>query len=290
MRDVGRVSIAVAGLTAAVIAAQEWTAHRYYARTAGPREFVDSDARSARTAVWHELWAPLELALLHASAVYRGHGVPHGTGDPVVLVHGLFMRGRNLWPMERWLRGLGYRARIAPIGLNADCIDVMTERLLGVVAAANIEANRPVHLVGHSLGGLLAKAVATRAHERVASVAMLGSPFRGLRLHPLIRTTAGVVKAVTHARRRASVRARCLTLACDCGSVRALHGRMPDHISGLSIITRYDGLADWRYCMDSTTTTVVEVGGSHAGLAWNPSAYRALAHHLRRASRRAGSG
>jgi pimeloyl-ACP methyl ester carboxylesterase len=127
---------------------------------------------------------------------------------------------------------------------------VMTERLLGVVAAQTAQANRPVHLVGHSLGGLLARAVAIRAPEQVASVAMLGSPFRGLRVHPLIRATAGVVKAVTHARRGVSVRARCLTLACDCMSVCALHQRVPADIPQLAVVTRYDGLADWRYCMD----------------------------------------
>jgi triacylglycerol lipase len=191
--------------------------------------------------------------------------------------------------MERWLRGLGYRAEIAGIGLNADCIDVMTERLLGVVAAQTAQANRPVHLVGHSLGGLLARAVAIRAPEQVASVAMLGSPFRGLRVHPLIRATAGVVKAVTHARRGVSVRARCLTLACDCMSVCALHQRVPADIPQLAVVTRYDGLADWRYCMDPPTTTVVEVVGSHMGLVWSPAAYRALAQHLRRTNMRASS-
>jgi pimeloyl-ACP methyl ester carboxylesterase len=165
---------------------------------------------------------------------------------------------------------------------------VMTERLLAVVAAANAQANRPVHLVGHSLGGLLARAVATRAPGQVASVAMLGSPFRGLRVHPLIRATAGVVKAVTHARRGGSVRARCLTLACDCVSVCALHERMPADIPQLAVVTRYDGLADWRYCMNPSTTTVAEVAASHMGLVWSPGAYRALAQHLRRASMRAG--
>lgn len=187
MRDVWRIGLGAAGVTSAIIAAQEWMARRYYASTLGPREFVDQDARAAWTAVWHELWAPLELATLHASSVYRGHGVAQGAGDPVVLVPGFLLRGRYLWPMQRWLLRLGYRAQIAGIGVNADCIDVMTDRLLRVVAGMSEEANAPVHLVGHSLGGLLARAVATRARELVASVAMLGSPFRGLRMHPVVR-------------------------------------------------------------------------------------------------------
>jgi thioesterase domain-containing protein len=84
--------------------------------------------------------------------------VAQGAGDPVVLVPGFLLRGRYLWPMQRWLLRLGYRAQIAGIGVNADCIDVMTDRLLRVVAGVSEEANGPVHLVGHSLGGLLARA------------------------------------------------------------------------------------------------------------------------------------
>jgi pimeloyl-ACP methyl ester carboxylesterase len=286
MRDVWRIGLGAAGVTSAAIAAQEWMARRYYASTLGPREFVDQDARAAWTAVWHELWAPLELATLHASSVYRGHGVPQGAGDPVVLVHGFLMRGRYLWPMQRWLRRLGYRAQIAGIGVNADCIDVMTDRLLRVVAGVSEEANGPVHLVGHSLGGLLARAVATRAREQVASVAVLGSPFRGLRMHPVVRAAAGVVQVVIRARRGVTVRSRCLTLACDCLSVRALHQPAPADMPQLAVVTRHDGLTDWRYCMDPSTTTVVGVSGSHVGLVWSPAAYRALADHLRRASPR----
>jgi pimeloyl-ACP methyl ester carboxylesterase len=288
MRDVTRIGFRAAGLTAAIVGAQEWMARRYYATTGGPERLVDEAEATAWTPIWHELLAPIELARLRVSPVYRGHGVPHGAGDPVLLIHGFLMRGGYLRPLEAWLQRIGYRARIARIGLNADCVDVMSERLLTIVAQVSEGAGARVHLVGHSLGGLLARVAASRAPERVASVASLGSPFRGLRVHPAVRAAAAVVRAATRVRRGAAVRAGCLTLACECGAVRALRHAPPADMPQLAVITRYDGIADWRYCMDPSMP-VVEVPSSHIGLVASPAAYRALAGHLSRACTRAGA-
>lgn len=279
-----RAALTAAGLTAAALAAQEWSARRYYARTREPHDPVYPAEATAWTPIWRELLAPADLAALRVSAVYRGHRVPHGAGEPVLLVYGFLVRGGLLRRLHAWLLGLGYRARIADIGLNADCIDVMTERVLAALAAAADGAGAPVHLVGHSLGGLLARAAARRDPARVASVAMLGSPFRGFRVHPVVRATAAVVRAVTHARRGSAVRPGCLTLACDCASVRALRQPPPADVPQLAVVTPHDGLADWRYCLDPSTTRVAQVCSSHIGLVWSPAVYRALAHHLRSSS------
>jgi pimeloyl-ACP methyl ester carboxylesterase len=261
-------------------AAQEYLATRYYARSRGPGRFVEDDEQTAWTSMWHELLAPAELALFAVSTAFRGNGVPPGTGAPVLLVPGFMMRGGYLRPLRASLERLGYRAEVAAIGRNADCIDVMTERLLDVVRVTREAAGEPVHLIGHSLGGLLARAAAARSRPHVASVTVLGSPFRGLRMHPAVRSTAAVVRTLTHARHRARVRPQCLTLACDCPSVRALATPLPADLPQLAIVTRHDGLADWRYCADPATTRVVEVTASHMGLVWNTKAYRAIGEHL----------
>jgi len=156
----------------------------------------------------------------------------------------------------------------------------MTGRLREVVAAAGAAGGSPVHLIGHSMGGLLARAAAVLDPERVASVTTLGAPYRGLRMHPALRATAMVVRALTHARRGPGVRRGCLTLACDCDAVRALATPVSPAVPHLAIVTRHDGLSDWRYGTDPDRARVVEVTASHLGLVWNPTAYRAIAHHL----------
>jgi pimeloyl-ACP methyl ester carboxylesterase len=43
-----------------------------------------------------------------------------------------------------------------------------------------------VHLIGHSLGGVLVLSAASLRPDIVASVITLGSPFRGIRSHPMV--------------------------------------------------------------------------------------------------------
>jgi pimeloyl-ACP methyl ester carboxylesterase len=277
----------LAALGTAGIAVQEYVARRYYRRTPGPTRFVHEDERTAWTGLWHEMLAPAEWLRLRASAVYRGDGVPRGDGAPVVLVHGFLTRGGYLAPFRTWLQRIGYSARIADIGWNADCTDVLTERLLGIVRQTFDATGARVHLIGHSFGGVLSRAAAARARDRVASVTTLGSPFRGLALNPVLRLGAAAVRAGIHARRGDAVQAGCLTLACRCPSVRALQAPLPSDLPQLAIATRYDGVADWRYGVDRATTATLEVTASHVGLVLNPAAYRTVATHLAAASREA---
>jgi pimeloyl-ACP methyl ester carboxylesterase len=274
----------LASLGSAGIAVQEYVARRYYRRTPGPTRFVHPDERTAWTALWHEMLAPVEWLRLRASVVHRGGGVPRGDGAPVVLVHGFLTRGAYLRPFRAWLERMGYRAQIADIGWNADCTDVLTDRLLAVVRRTVDTTGATVHLIGHSFGGVLSRAAAARARDRIASVTTLGSPFRGLALNPALRLGAAAVRASIHARRGDAVRARCLTLGCDCASVCALQAPLPSDLPQLAIATRHDGVADWRYGVDPATTGTVHVTASHVGLVLNPAAYRAVALHLAAAS------
>jgi len=141
MRRIARGATLVAAVS---VAAQEYLAARYYARTPGPSRFVEDDAQTAWTAPWHEMLAPAELAWFGASLLARADGVPRGAGQPVVLVPGLLLRGSYLQPLRAALARAGYRAEVAAIGRNADCIDVMTGRLRGVVATAGAAEGGPV--------------------------------------------------------------------------------------------------------------------------------------------------
>jgi pimeloyl-ACP methyl ester carboxylesterase len=283
----GKTWPGVAALVAGAIVAQEYAARRHYRATPGPDRFFHDDERSAWTPAWHEILAPVELLAARLSPVYRGIGIPRGDGDPVVLVHGFLTTGWYLEPLRRWLARLDYDARIADIGFNGDCLDVLAERLADDVARTSSATGRRVHLVGHSLGGILSRAVASRSPELVASVTVVGTPYRGLRVHPLLRLAARGVRAVVHRRRGSTVPSACLTLECPCETVRALAHDVPREMPHLAIVSRHDGLTDWRYGRDDSSR-VVEVTASHIGSVFNASAVRAIAEHLAaaRASRR----
>jgi pimeloyl-ACP methyl ester carboxylesterase len=101
-----------------------------------------------------------------------------GGGLPVVLVHGINM-DRHVW--DALAERLGTGRETLTIDLRGHGESVMTgpfdaasyaDDVLAVMDAAGVER---AHLVGTSFGGAVAATVASRAPERVASVAAIGS-------------------------------------------------------------------------------------------------------------------
>jgi pimeloyl-ACP methyl ester carboxylesterase len=277
-----------AGLAAGAVVARLYATHRYFKSTPGPTDFVHEDLRTAWTPGWREMLASVQWLRLRRSAAYRGEGMPRGDGSPVVLAQGFLTRPRYLEPLRGWLERLGYRARIAEIGWNADCYDVLADRIMVEAETASGEEQRRVHLVGHSLGGVLVRSVAARAPHLIASVTTLATPFRGLRVHPALRLANLATRAVVHLRRR-SVFPECMTFACQCATVSALKAPLPRTLPQLAVVVPGDGVADWRYEADPVTTQVVEVPGSHVGVVFEPAAYEALARHLAAATAARGT-
>lgn len=98
-------------------------------------------------------------------------------GPRVILLHGVWMRGLTLWPLARRLRGFGYRAEVFDYASlwhgPAPSVDRLAARLMSA-------GGETVHLVGHSLGGLVAlETVASYAGLPPGRVLCLGSPLAG---------------------------------------------------------------------------------------------------------------
>ena len=119
-------------------------AARYYARTRGPRTFVEPDEQTAWTPFPHEVLALGELAIFCASPPFRGRGASRGDGARSSSSQASSCGAAISVRCAPRPRRLGYRAEIADIGRDADCFDVMTDRLLGAITATGA----PVHLVG----------------------------------------------------------------------------------------------------------------------------------------------
>ena len=97
--------------------------------------------------------------------------------EHVILLHGLWMRGFALGMLHRRLIADGYRVH------RFDYLSVASsqQRILARLQARMSEyAPDPVHLVGHSLGGLLALRACLDAGELPPGrVVCLGSPLKG---------------------------------------------------------------------------------------------------------------
>jgi pimeloyl-ACP methyl ester carboxylesterase len=237
------------------------------------------DQRPASRPIWRESFFGLEWLSLRASPVFYGFGVPRGDRSAVISVPGFMGTDLYLQELHWWLRRIGYRSYLSEIGRNADCLDLLVDRLVGTIGKASAETGGMVHLIGHSLGGVLALSAAALRPDVVASVITLGSPFRGIRSHPMVLQMAKIVRERIKSA-KTDTRPACFTGYCDCEAVNALQSPCPHPIPHTAVYTKTDGIVDWRVCINEDPATNYEVNGTHVGLVFNPSVYELIAARL----------
>jgi pimeloyl-ACP methyl ester carboxylesterase len=231
--------------------------------------------------VWQEGLAGVELAFLQVSPVYWGYGVPHGDGSAVVLVPGFLGTDLYLTQFAMWLRRIGYKAFYSGIRLNADCPNLLISRTLNdAITQANDFTSWKIHLIGHSLGGSLARAAAVQMPDRVASVITLGSPIRGLAAHSTVMSAAELVRKQILERHGRGVLPNCYTARCTCDFIESLKGAFPKTVRQTAIYTKMDGLVDWRVCRTGDPDVDVEVSSTHIGMVFSPLVYSVVAQRL----------
>jgi len=243
---------------------------------------VQEDREPVALPFWTEALVGLEWIGLRASSVYYGSGVPRGAGAAVVVIPGFLGSDLYLRELHGWLGRVGHKPYYSGIGVNADCPTLLMNKLHRTIHRAHHETKRRVHLIGHSLGGLLARSEACRHPELVASVTSLGSPFRGIRAHPNIIQMSDLVKEVISHKKGFQIPKDCFTGYCQCDFVDGLRAVIPDGIPQTAIYTKGDGVVSWDVCMTGDPAIDVEVSGTHCGLAFNPAVYRVLGHRLAR--------
>jgi triacylglycerol lipase len=249
--------------------------------TGRPHEVLLEEFAEADIPIWREVLCPAELLLLHCSSVYWGFGVPQGDGSAVVLIPGFLRSDGYLGQLHSWLTRIGYRPYFSGIGQNADCPNLLIQSAVrDSVTRAYRESGRKVHLIGHSLGGLIARAIAAQQPEAVASVITLAAPFRGTVAHRLILNAAEEVRQRILQENGTRVLPTCYTGRCTCEFADSLQQELPTSMMQTAIYTRSDGIVDWRYCRSEDPATDFEVPGTHLGLVFNSDAYSVIASRL----------
>jgi pimeloyl-ACP methyl ester carboxylesterase len=238
----------------------------------------------AAVTLWTEALFAAELVLLHASPVFYGFGVPRGDGSGVIIIPGFLGTDAYLMELHAWLERIGYKPYFSGIGLNADCPNLLAKwRLNKTIEKALTETGRKVHLIGHSLGGVLARAAAAQWSTDVASVITLGAPFRGLVMHKAILRAAETVRLHIIEQHGSGVPPSCYTGRCTCDFLSSLRRRIPNSVLETAVYTRNDGVVDWQCCITRKAKCDFEVAGTHIGMAFNPSAYTIIAERLAQA-------
>lgn len=108
-----------------------------------------------------------------------GHMGARGPGDgpPALVIPGFIATDRTTMELRRALAEAGFRVHPWRQGWNRGATPEVIDKLRHSLDLVGDE--RPVLLVGWSLGGVFARELARAIPERVRAVATLGSPFSG---------------------------------------------------------------------------------------------------------------
>lgn len=246
-----------------------------------PSRLILQNEAEAEIPIWKEALFGAELLLLHASPVYYGLGIPRGDGAAVIVFPGFLGSDVCTAQLRSWLSRIGYRTYESGIGLNAECPNLLIQhQATEVLAKARAATRRKVHLIGHSLGGLIARSIAAQRPSEIASVTTLGAPFRGNVAHAAVLRAEKAVRATILEAHGKAVKPNCYTPQCTCDFLNSLRRDLPSTIPQTAIFTRDDGIVDWRYCRTGHSDSDFEVPGTHIGLIFNASAYRIIATRL----------
>ena len=143
-------------------------------------------------------------------------------------------------------------------------------RLTHVVVRAAETSGRPVSLVGWSLGGVLSREVARARPDVVRRVITYGTPVLG---GP---TYTAVARAYSPE----------IAAAAAAASTR-LDAARPIGVPLTVLLSRRDGIVDWRACLDRTSPDVehLVVRSAHLGLGLDPDVWAVVADRLSRPPR-----
>lgn len=196
-------------------------------------------------------------------------GAPKGDGHPVLVLPGLAGSDVSTRVMRGFLRRLGYHVHAWRLGRNWGPTDTIIDGLVERFGNLTDEHGRRLTLVGHSLGGIYAREMARAFPNKVRQVITLGSPVQrrpGLRSNaaPLYRALSGLYSERTKRAPRGD----------------ELH--LPAGVPVTAILTRTDGVVDWRGCTFEAgpKRECVVVPGSHSGLIHNPVTLMVVADRL----------
>lgn len=161
-----------------------WPRHDHPVASLGPAALL-------RT-VSGELWATLILFFVYhpfEKLITRHESVTLVPGQtPIVLVHGFYSNAGFWHRMKQGLRAAGWEnlfsLNLEPLFTDLDhYAEQLRERIEQVCAASG---SGSVIVVTHSMGGLVARACARRAPERIRHVICLGTPHHGTALACLV--------------------------------------------------------------------------------------------------------
>ena len=190
--------------------------------------------------------------------------------EPVLLVPGFLAGDWTLTAMAAELRGRGLRTYRSRIHANVGCTLGSALALEARLAEITERRGARVRIVGHSLGGMIARGLAARRPDLVSGIVTLGSPMRAPAAHHAVLTRGvRVLNRLADAGVPGLMSQDCVAGECAHLSFVESQEQLRDDVAMTNVYSRRDGIVDWRACIDPQGEAV-EVRASHIGMAVDP--------------------
>ncbi len=205
---------------------------------------------------------------------YSGRRVVR-SADPVILVPGFLAGDATLAFMARSLRQQGFRTYRSHIHANVGCTLNAAAQLESRLESIVLRRGSRVQIVGHSLGGMLARGLAVRRPDLVSGIVTMGSPMLAPGAHHAsLSFGIDVLVRLSRAGVPGLMSEECVAGTCARQSWDESREPVPDDVEFTAIYSKRDGICDWRACVDPTATPV-EVDRLARGHGGRPSGDRA---------------
>src|SRR5579864_2552336 len=170
--------------------------------------------------------------------------------------------------LRRFLAGCGYAVHGWGPGANLGPTAIALDGLELLLSEVHAKHGRKVSLIGHSLGGVIARELAKQKPEQVRQLVLLASPIR----HPTASPLEPIYKLLSRWHRIDAT-----------ASAERLNA--PPDVPVTSIFTRSDGIIAWESCLEAAgpQRENVAVRGSHGTMVRNARAWRVIAERLAQA-------
>ncbi|MEM8497952.1 MAG: alpha/beta hydrolase [Pseudomonadota bacterium] len=191
-----------------------------------------------------------------------------GNRRPVMVLPGYGASDASTILLRSYLSWLGYDVRGWGLGTNGGNVALLLPDVQNAVEQMHKQANQAVHLIGWSLGGVLAREVARNNPVAVQQVITMGSPIIG---GPKYTSMAKIY----------------LNNGVDLDEIErriSERDRTPIKVPVTSVYSKNDGVVAWRASIDHMTPGAdnIEVRTTHLGFGLSPEVFKLLAKKLSR--------
>lgn len=195
-------------------------------------------------------------------------GSPRGDGHAVIVLPGFFTGPNHTFLLRTSIAAANYHAMDWGEGFNMGPSEQISRDLDRLLKDTHAERGK-VSLVGWSLGGLLARALANSNPDLVRNVITLGSPHRADPTKSKLRPIFDLLSPT----KLGEIQDEQLDLV-----------RKDPPVPLTNIYTKSDELVEWRDCLSDPAPNVenVEVESSHLTLTHNVAALRIILEKLSR--------